>query len=297
MILAGFLFGVKLCNSISKNLTDSLPAVIQDHQTGRVLMVGFMNEEAFRKTVETGFATFYSRSRNKLWLKGESSGHRLVVKEISTDCDLDAVLVKVEALGPGVCHEGYQSCFFRRLEDGEWKVSEERDLRSGRGLQIMKLNSEFRKGVSKTPRWSCSAAPDSRSLPAAARIFRRLTIPEIECMLIRAQEMARYVEDGVLDAGLTGRDWVEENEAQVETVADLIYAKQSFGKVRWVLAVPEASPLQIREGSGRQDHRDGAGGGDEALSGTQRRQRESRIQLGRDRGEASGTGRRHRRGD
>ncbi|MGA8028694.1 MAG: ATP phosphoribosyltransferase [Bryobacteraceae bacterium] len=65
--------------------------------------------------------------------------------------------------------------------------------------------------------------------------------PEMECMLIRAQEMARYVEDGVLDAGLTGRDWVEESEAQVQTVADLIYAKQSFGKVRWVLAAPEAS--------------------------------------------------------
>ena len=103
-----------------------ITAVIQDYRTGRVLMVGYMNQEAFQKTVETGFATFYSRSRRKLWLKGESSGHRLVVKEIATDCDLDAVLVKVEALGPGVCHEGYQSCFFRRLESGEWKVAEER---------------------------------------------------------------------------------------------------------------------------------------------------------------------------
>jgi phosphoribosyl-AMP cyclohydrolase len=101
-------------------------AVIQDHQSGRVLMLGFMNEEAFRKTVETGFATFYSRSRNKLWLKGETSGHRLVVKEISTDCDRDAVLLKVEALGPGVCHEGYQSCFFRQLDGGEWKITETR---------------------------------------------------------------------------------------------------------------------------------------------------------------------------
>ena len=109
-----------------KKLDGLLPAVIQDHQTGRVLMVGFMNEEAFRRTVETGFATFYSRSRNKLWLKGESSGHRLVVKDIAADCDLDTVLVKVEALGPGVCHEGYQSCFFRRLEDGQWNVSEAR---------------------------------------------------------------------------------------------------------------------------------------------------------------------------
>ncbi len=73
--------------------------------------------------------------------------------------------------------------------------------------------------------------------------FPAIDDPEIECMLIRAQEMARYVEDGVLDAGLTGRDWVEENESKVETVADLIYAKQSFGKVRWVLAVPDASPF------------------------------------------------------
>lgn len=74
--------------------------------------------------------------------------------------------------------------------------------------------------------------------------FPAIDDPDIECMLIRAQEMARYVEDGVLDAGLTGRDWVEENEARVETVADLIYAKQSFGKVRWVLAAPEASPYK-----------------------------------------------------
>ena len=71
--------------------------------------------------------------------------------------------------------------------------------------------------------------------------FPAIDDPEIECMLIRAQEMARYVEDGILDAGLTGRDWVAETEAQVEAVADLVYAKQSFGKVRWVLAVPEAS--------------------------------------------------------
>jgi ATP phosphoribosyltransferase len=73
--------------------------------------------------------------------------------------------------------------------------------------------------------------------------FPAIDDPEVECMLIRAQEMARYVEDGVLDAGLTGRDWIEESEAHVETIADLIYAKQSFGKVRWVLAAPETSPF------------------------------------------------------
>ena len=83
-----------------------------------------------------------------------------------------------------------------------------------------------------------SIATSSRSY------FPAIDDPEIECMLIRAQEMPRYVEDGVLDAGLTGRDWVQENEAQVETVAELIYAKQSFGKVRWVLAAPEASTFK-----------------------------------------------------
>jgi phosphoribosyl-AMP cyclohydrolase len=101
-------------------------AVIQDQKSGRVLMVGFMNEDAFRRTVETGFATFYSRSRKKLWLKGETSGHRLAVKDIATDCDQDALLIQVEALGPGVCHNGYQSCFYRRLEDSRWVESEQR---------------------------------------------------------------------------------------------------------------------------------------------------------------------------
>jgi phosphoribosyl-AMP cyclohydrolase len=109
-----------------KKLDGLVAAVIQDYTSGRVLMVGFMNEEAFRKTVETGYATFFSRSRNKLWLKGENSGHRLVVKEISTDCDRDALLIRVEAQGPGVCHEGYESCFFRRLDSGQWQVSEPR---------------------------------------------------------------------------------------------------------------------------------------------------------------------------
>jgi phosphoribosyl-AMP cyclohydrolase len=103
-----------------------IPAVIQDFATGRILMLGFMNEEAFRLTVETGLATFFSRSRHKVWLKGETSGHRLLVKEIRTDCDRDCVLLKVEALGPGVCHKGYESCFFRRLSNGEWVESETR---------------------------------------------------------------------------------------------------------------------------------------------------------------------------
>lgn len=102
-------------------------AVIQDDISDRVLMVGFMNEEAWQRTTTTREVTFYSRSRNKLWVKGESSGHKLLVREIRTDCDKDAVLIRVEALGPGVCHEGYESCFFRSLDRGNrWETVDER---------------------------------------------------------------------------------------------------------------------------------------------------------------------------
>jgi phosphoribosyl-AMP cyclohydrolase len=87
-------------------------------------MVGYMNEESFGLTVDRGYAIFWSRSRQKLWLKGESSGHKLLVKSIQTDCDKDTVLIQVESTGPGVCHEGYESCFFRTLEDGDWKTTE-----------------------------------------------------------------------------------------------------------------------------------------------------------------------------
>ena len=93
-----------------------VPAVIQDDRSGEVLMVGFMNEEALRLTRDTGFATFFSRSRGKLWTKGETSGNRLEVRRILVDCDDDTVLVKVVALGDGVaCHTGAKSCFYREL--------------------------------------------------------------------------------------------------------------------------------------------------------------------------------------
>jgi len=103
-----------------------LPAIVQESGSGKVLMLGFMNAEALNKTLETGYVTFFSRSRNKLWVKGESSGHRLKVGEVRVDCDSDAVLVVAEQFGPGTCHEGYHSCFFRRVEDGKLVVAEPR---------------------------------------------------------------------------------------------------------------------------------------------------------------------------
>ena len=94
-----------------------IPAIVQDERSGDVLMLGFMNEEALAETRRTREVIFYSRSRNRLWKKGESSGHVLRVQEVLVDCDADAVLVRVEPIGPGVCHEGYRSCFFRRIEE------------------------------------------------------------------------------------------------------------------------------------------------------------------------------------
>ena len=95
-----------------------VPAVIQDERTGDVLMLGFMNETALQETQRCGEVVFFSRSRNRLWKKGETSGHVLRVREIRVDCDADALLVRVEAVGPGVCHEGFRSCFFRAIERG-----------------------------------------------------------------------------------------------------------------------------------------------------------------------------------
>jgi phosphoribosyl-AMP cyclohydrolase len=94
-----------------------VPAIVQDDRTGEVLMLGFMNEEALAETRRTREVVFYSRSRNRLWKKGESSGHVLKVRDLRVDCDADALLVRVEPVGPGVCHQGYRSCFFRRIED------------------------------------------------------------------------------------------------------------------------------------------------------------------------------------
>jgi phosphoribosyl-AMP cyclohydrolase len=93
-----------------------VPAIIQDKRTGDVLMLGFMNFEAFAQTQKTGEVVFYSRSRNKLWKKGETSGHVLKVLDMRVDCDADALLVRVKPVGPGVCHEGYRSCFFREMD-------------------------------------------------------------------------------------------------------------------------------------------------------------------------------------
>jgi len=103
-----------------------VPAVAQDAATGRVLMLAWMNREAFDETVRTGRAVYFSRSRNRLWRKGEESGHVQDVEGIYLDCDSDTVLLKVTQIGGAACHEGYASCFFREVKDGRFVVVEEK---------------------------------------------------------------------------------------------------------------------------------------------------------------------------
>ena len=100
-----------------------VPAIVQDYKTGEVLMLAFMNEEAWETTLLTGKATFYSRTRKELWIKGKTSGNMQIVKEVRIDCDDDTVLLKVEQVGGAACHTGHKSCFYRRVEeDGSIKV-------------------------------------------------------------------------------------------------------------------------------------------------------------------------------
>ena len=95
-----------------------IPAIVQDHETGEVLMLAFMNQQAWEATLKTGKATYWSRTRQELWIKGQSSGHQQIVKEIRVDCDADTVLLKIEQLGGAACHTGHRSCFHKKVENG-----------------------------------------------------------------------------------------------------------------------------------------------------------------------------------
>ncbi|MDD9303576.1 MAG: phosphoribosyl-AMP cyclohydrolase [Desulfobacter sp.] len=103
-----------------------IPAIAQDAKTGEVLMLAYMNPDAFNETLASGRAVYFSRSRNKLWKKGETSGHVQHVKEIRVDCDNDTVLLKVEQVGGAACHLGYKTCFFKTVEDNEFNIVEQR---------------------------------------------------------------------------------------------------------------------------------------------------------------------------
>ena len=128
------------------NWTACCPRWSPTRQTGRVLMLGFLNEEAWLQSLETGFVTFWSRSRNKLWTKGETSGHKLRIREIRTDCDFDSREFRVEAIGPGVCHEGFRKLLLMAASKRRMAARRDAGLRSGGGLRAVKLKLGIPKG-------------------------------------------------------------------------------------------------------------------------------------------------------
>jgi len=231
-----------------------IPAVAQDAGSNEVLMVGFMNEAALALTRETGYATFYSRTRQKLWMKGETSGNRLRVSSILTDCDNDTVLLRVTREGDGnVCHTGARTCFREdaaiggAAEGADGAVKATPTTGKPAAPRVLKLGIPAGSLQDATIQLFARAGFAVYASPRS--YFPSIDDPEISCMLIRAQEMARYVADGVLDAGLTGLDWIAEYEGattptKVLPITDLVYAKRSFGRVKWVLAVPEDSPVR-----------------------------------------------------
>ncbi len=110
--------------AFEKDSNGLLPAIVQDYRTGEVLMLAYINKLAWEKTLETGKAHYWSRSRNSLWLKGETSGHVQLIKDIFVDCDQDTVVFKVEQLGGAACHTGHRSCFFRKVTESELTIHE-----------------------------------------------------------------------------------------------------------------------------------------------------------------------------
>ncbi|MEX2243193.1 MAG: phosphoribosyl-AMP cyclohydrolase [Fimbriimonadaceae bacterium] len=112
-------------DQIKWNEAGLVPAVVQDAENGEVLMMAWMNRESLQRTIETGLATYWSRSRQSFWVKGETSGHTQTVRKIAVDCDMDTLLLTVEQVG-AACHEGYRSCFYRDLAGGELEVNSQK---------------------------------------------------------------------------------------------------------------------------------------------------------------------------
>ena len=113
-----------MLDAVAFNEAGLVPAIAQDVATGEVLMVAWMNRDALQETVDTGHSVYYSRSRQRLWRKGESSGHRQIVHELRLDCDGDVILMKVEQVGGIACHTGRRHCFWRKLENNRWHTTE-----------------------------------------------------------------------------------------------------------------------------------------------------------------------------
>ena len=185
-----------------------IPAVVQDAENGDVLMMAWMNRESLALTIAEGRTVFWSRSRQELWRKGETSGHVQHVEEIRVDCDADVLLVRVHQVG-AACHTGERSCFFRTLEDLMLKVVIPKGSLEEQTLRLLEAADL---AVRRSSNRDYHGSIDDERIERVS--------------LLRPQEIPTYVQDGLFDIGITGQDWIAETGADVEVLADALLREE-----------------------------------------------------------------------
>lgn len=218
-----------------------IPVVIQDYENNEVLMIGFMNREAWDLTQKTGKMHYWSRKKKRLWMKGEQSGHFQYVKEIYTDNDYDSLLIKVNQIG-GAVEDGYRSCFYFLKNGNGW-------------TQVGKKVFDPEKVYKKYSETIFIGVPSGSLHATTLELFEYADMPlkkhsdrdyilemkdsdNIRIIVVRAEEIPRLLQEGEVDIGLTGSDLVDEAGFNVTDLVDLGYNKHGLGPVQWVLAVP-----------------------------------------------------------
>lgn len=224
-----------------------VPVVAQEAGSKDVLMVAFMNEDAWMRTVETGTMWYFSRKRNKLWMKGEQSGHVQKVLALYLDCDNDTILAEVEQVG-GACDLGYRSCFDRRWRDG---IFEQCSSRVFDPANVYPYETELRIGIPTGSLSSCTLDILRAALPsimADGDDEYRSALPSRTAAAAfsshDSREIAMLVASGDLDAGITGFDLIVEAQQRVVPVDLFGYNKRGRGPAIWAVAVPVQSPVQ-----------------------------------------------------
>lgn len=219
-----------------------IPAIIQDHETNLVLMVGYVNPESFSKTLESGYVWYYSRKKKRLWQKGEQSGHVQVVDSIFLDCDNDALLIRVKQKG-GACDLGYKSCFHKVLRDGRFvdigeKIFDPKQVYDySEDIALCFPSGSLADMTERLFKYSRETKPGIRIGDVEGKYSLNGYEGNISVTSLNPRDIPKLVENGTYDCGITGKDCLIESEANVTMLGDLRYNKLGIGEVLWVLAV------------------------------------------------------------
>lgn len=219
-----------------------IPVVIQDYQNAEVLMVGFMNEDAWKLTCKTDKVHYWSRKKKKIWMKGEESGHFQFVKEVYLDNDNDSLLIKVKQIG-GAVEDGYRSCFYKMKHKNNFvtighKIFDPKKIYKNYSDTVVFVIPSGSLYTTTIMLFGLAGYQlelrGGRSFKPAIRNHK-----DIKLVVARAQEIPHLIETGQVDMGLTGRDLIDETEVSVTDLVDLKYNEVGIGPINWVLAVPQ----------------------------------------------------------